>query len=91
MKLWHRKNRLQRLLEKAEKALDVPDALSHAGTASGNRLKVPLPGGKAVKASVNQDTALKAGVIATSLVGLTAGSAGISALRRRTQGAGDDS
>jgi tetrahydromethanopterin S-methyltransferase subunit F len=34
---------------------------------------------------------LKAGLIAGGLAGLTAGSAGISSLRRRKEGVGDDS
>jgi hypothetical protein len=93
VKLFHRKSRFQRLLETVEEMLDAPNASKLAlprGT-SQNPLKLHLPGGKGLPANLNQETALKAGVIAGGLAGLTAGSAGISALRRRGQGAGDDS
>jgi tetrahydromethanopterin S-methyltransferase subunit F len=40
---------------------------------------------------VTKSRLLKAGVIAGGLAGLTAGSAGISSLRRRKEGVGDDS
>ena len=93
MRPWQQKSRPQKLLAMVEQLLDVPDPskfkLSRSG--SGNALKVSLPQGKTVNTGVNQDTAVKAGMIAGGLVGLTAGSAGISALRRRTRGAGDDS
>ena len=49
---------------------------------------------KAVKQSlprVGADSARKAGLIAGALAGLTAGSASISVLRRRNEGARDDS
>lgn len=83
MKLFNRKNRLQRLLEMAEEMLDVPST-SKLGLplgASDNALKLRLPGAK----GLHQETALKAGVIAGGLAGLTIGSAGISALRRRAE------
>jgi hypothetical protein len=41
--------------------------------------------------SVGSGSARKAGLIAVTLVGLTAGSAGISSLRRRDEGARNDS
>jgi hypothetical protein len=41
--------------------------------------------------SVGSDNARKAGLITGALTGLTAGSAGISSLRRRNEGARDDS
>lgn len=47
-------------------------------------LKASLP-------SVGSDNARKAGLIAGAVAGITAGSAGISSLRRRTEGARDDS
>ena len=47
--------------------------------------------GKPLKAALPNDKALKAGLIAGGLAGLTAGSAGISSLRRRAEGARDDS
>ena len=52
-----------------------------------------LPGvspGKALKAAFSGKP-LKAGLIAGGLAGLTAGSAGVSSLRRRQEGARDDS
>lgn len=91
MKLRHRKSRLQRLLDTAEEVLDTPNLLERAVGGSRRTLKLRLPGGKALNAGFNQDTAVKVGVAATSLAALTAGSAGISELRRRTQGAGDHS
>ena len=47
--------------------------------------------GKALKDALPKDKARKAGLIAGGLAGLTAGSAGISSLRRRLEGARDDS
>jgi hypothetical protein len=47
--------------------------------------------GKALKDAVPKDKARKAGLIAGGVAGLTAGSAGISSLRRRLEGARDDS
>lgn len=74
MRLFNRKNHLQRLLETAGDSLDVPSAI-----------KPGLP-------DVGSGKALKAGLMAAGgLAGLTAGSAGISALRRRKEGARDDS
>lgn len=90
MKLLHRKSRMQRLLETAEGMLDLPkSAKLRIPGGSDNALKAHLP--KGLHASLDKETALKAGVIATGMAGLTAGSASISALRRRRQGAGDDS
>ncbi|MBV9048746.1 MAG: hypothetical protein JOY58_10790 [Solirubrobacterales bacterium] len=93
MKLFHRKSRMERLLEMAEDLLDVPkpSKLGLPGSGSDNALKVRLPKGKELQANLNQETAVRAGVIASGLAGLTAGSASISALRRRKQGAGDGS
>lgn len=91
MRLLHRKSRLQRLLDTVEEMLGDPGKLGLPHVAPDNGLRVRLPGGKALQASLDQNTAVKAGMIASGLAGLTAGSAGISALRRRTQGAGDDS
>jgi hypothetical protein len=54
-------------------------------------LDVPS-GVKSSLPDVGSDKALKAGLIAAgSLAGLTAGSAGVSSLRRRREGARDDS
>jgi hypothetical protein len=85
MRLFNRKSQLQRLLE------NVNDSL-----AALSAIKLDTPGGggpgKALKAALpNKDKARKAGLIAGGLAGLTAGSAGISSLRRRQEGARDDS
>ena len=45
----------------------------------------------ALRGGLTKGKVLKAGLIAGGLAGLTAGSAGISSLRRREEGAGDDS
>ncbi len=93
MKLPHRKSQLQRILDTVNDSLDV--LKPSAGPARpGSRIKSSLPGmgsGKALKVGLPQGKGLKAGLIAGGLAGLTAGSAGISSLRRRTEGARDDS
>jgi hypothetical protein len=93
MRLHNRKSRLQRLLDTVNDSLDVPSGIKFGlpGGGSGNALKVGLPQGKALKAGLPQGKALRAGLIAGGLAGLTAGSAGISSLRRRQEGARDDS
>jgi hypothetical protein len=85
MRLFNKKSPLQRLLENLNDSLDALSAI-----------KIDTPGGstspgKALKAALPKDTARKAGWIAGGLAGLTAGSAGISSLRRRKEGARDDS
>jgi hypothetical protein len=45
----------------------------------------------ALRGGLTKGKVLKATLIAGGLAGLTAGSAGISSLRRREEGAGDDS
>jgi len=84
MRLFHRKSQLQRLLENVNDSLDA---------LSGIKFDPPSGGGagKALKAAVPKDKARKAGWIAGGLAGLTAGSAGISSLRRRREGARDGS
>jgi hypothetical protein len=72
MRLFKRKNQLERLLDAVDDALDIPNEIKR------------LPKGGSGKA-------LKAGLIAAGVAGLTAGSAGISSLRRRKEGARDDS
>lgn len=82
MRLLRRKSRPQRLLETVTNSLDVP-----------SRIKSGLPGGGSaneLKAALTQGKAVKAGLIAAGVAGLTAGSAGISSLRRRTTRPGDD-
>jgi hypothetical protein len=74
MRLFNRKSQLQRLLETVNDSLDA----STSGT------KSRLPSGDSAKT-------LTAGLIAAgSLAGLTAASAGISSLRRRSEGARDE-
>jgi hypothetical protein len=74
MRLFNRKSPLQRLLETVNDSLD----------ASTSGIRSRLPSGDSAKT-------LKAGLIAAgSLAGLTAASAGISSLRRRSEGARDE-
>lgn len=84
MRLFNRKSQLQRLLETVNDTFDTSRGA-----------KLGLPGGmgstKALKDALPNDKAMKAGLIAGGLAGLTAGSAGISSLRRRREGARDDS
>jgi hypothetical protein len=80
MKLLNRRNRLQRLLDTLNPRSGghgVPRALPHRKT-----LKNAVP---------EKDKAVKAGLVAGGLAGLTAGSAGISSLRRRQGRARDHS
>lgn len=83
MRLFNRKSQVQRLLDSAIDAL-----------APQRGIKARLPGGHSagrLTDAVSKDTAAKAGVVAGGLAGLTAASAGISSLRRRREGARDDS
>jgi hypothetical protein len=86
MRLPHKRSRLERLVHTVTDSLDggsSPMKLGMPGGADpGEALKEALPGG---------DKALKAGLVAGGLAGLTAGSAGISSLRRRREGARDAS
>ena len=75
-----RRSRRQRLLQAITRSPDgikanLPDLTSASA------LKERLPDGRAVRA----------GLIATGVAGLTAGSAGISSLRRRSEGPTGDS
>jgi hypothetical protein len=84
MKLFKRKSQVQRLGE------NIKDSLDPSGT------NFSLPGmgspGKALKSAMpNKDKAVKAGLAVGGLTALTAASAGISSLRRRQEGARDDS
>ncbi len=90
MKLPNRKSKLERLLDTVTDSLErpgpskfsLPSSISSLpGLGSRNAAKVAMPKGDV----------LKAGLVAGGLVGLTAGSAGISTLRRRNKGARDDS
>ena len=75
----HRKSKLERVLETVSDSLDVPNGITDV-----------LPSG-GLKAVVPQGKTLRIGLIAGGLAGLTAGSAGISSLRRRQTGETDDS
>lgn len=83
MRILNRKSQMQRLLETVNDLLDGPGGIRSS-----------LPGG--IKSSLPgvgpRSKALKTGMLAAGgLAGLTAGSAGISSLRRRKEGARDDS
>jgi hypothetical protein len=82
MKLFNRKSKFDRLMETVNDSLESVAGLA---TASG------VGSGKALKDALPKDKARKAGLIAGGVAGLTAGSAGISSLRRRLEGARDDS
>jgi hypothetical protein len=80
MKLFNRRSKFDRLLEGVTGSLESVVGLAGAsGVGSGKALKDALP----------KDKARKAGLIAGGVAGLTAGSAGISSLRRRLEGADD--
>lgn len=82
MRLFNRRSKFDRLLDTVNDSLDTLTGLAAAsGVGSGTALKDAVP----------KDKARKAGLIAGGLAGLTAGSAGISSLRRRLEGARDDS
>jgi hypothetical protein len=82
MRLFNRKSKMERLLETVNDSLETVAGLAAAsGVGSGRTLKDALP----------KDKARKAGLIAGGVAGLTAGSAGISSLRRRLEGARNDS
>ena len=73
MRLFNRKNQLERFLESVGDALDVPgDIKGLRGIGSGKARRTAL-------------------IAAGGLAGLTAGSAGISSLRRQREEARDDS
>ncbi len=98
MRFLNRKSKLQRLVETVAESLDVPTQIKFSQS-GGTRFGLPtrmksLPGvgpRHAIKPGLPQGNALKAGVVAGGLAGLAAGSAGISSLRRRNEGARDDS
>ncbi len=84
MKLPHRKSQMQRLLDTVNDSLDAlkPSTSKSRPT---SKIKAHLPGagsGGALPAALSKDKAMKAGLVAGSLAGLTAASAGISTLRR---------
>ena len=84
MKMFKRKSPIERLGD------SIKDALGS------NRTNLSVPGagsaGKALRDALpDKDKAMKAGLVAGGLTALTAASAGISSLRRRQEGARDDS
>jgi hypothetical protein len=90
MKMFNRKSRLQRLVEAINPL--ASSGVKSALPGGSKAVKVALPNGKAIKAGLpDKEQALKAGLVAGGIAGLTTGSAGISSLRRRKEGARDDS
>ena len=90
MRFFNRKSKLEQLLETVGDSLDPANVLKGAlsdGLGSGQPRKDGLPTGRSLKAVMPRGRALKAGLVAGGLAGLTAGSAGISSLRRRREGA----
>jgi hypothetical protein len=73
MRLFRRRNRLERALATVKDSLVDPLA---------ETIRLPSPSDKTVKAGL---------IAAGGLTGLTAGSAGISSLRRRVEGTSDGS
>ena len=85
MKMFKRKSPIQRVGGSIKDALDPTGGPSLGRSGMGSA-------GKAVKGALpNENKAVKAGLVAGGLAALTAASAGISALRRRQEGARDDS
>jgi len=85
MKIFKRKNPIQRVGGSIKDALDPSSgpSLGRSGMGSvGKTLKDARPA---------NDKAMKAGLAAAAVTALTAASAGISSLRRRQEGAKDDS
>jgi hypothetical protein len=88
------KSKREQLLETVADSLDpvkLYKTVFPDGLPSGETLKEALPTSESLKSVVPRDRALKAGLVAGGLAGLTAGSAGISSLRRRREEAADDS
>jgi hypothetical protein len=82
MRLFNRKSKFDRLVETVTDSLETVTGLATTGG---------LGSGRALKDALPKDKARKAGLIAGGVAGLTAGSAGISSLRRRLEGARDES
>ncbi len=82
MRLFNRKSKVERLLETVNDSLETVAGLAAASS---------VGSGKSLKDALPKDKARKAGLIAGGVAGLTAGSAGISSLRRRLEGARNDS
>ena len=85
MKIFKRRNPIQRVGDSIKDALDPSSgpSLGRSGMGSvGKTLKDARPA---------NDKAMKVGLAAAAVTALTAASAGISSLRRRQEGAKDDS
>lgn len=88
MRLINRKGHLQRIVEAVGDSLET----ARPGGGADRRWQARLPTVRGHKPGWPQkDKAVKAGMIAGGLAGLTAGSAGVSSLRRRREGARGDS
>lgn len=88
MKMFKRKSPIQRVGDSIKDALDPSSGPSLGRSGMGSVGSV----GKTLKdARPSNDKAMKAGLAAAALTALTAASAGISSLRRRQEGAKDDS
>jgi hypothetical protein len=83
MRVVNKRSRLQRVLETVNDSLDLPGGHSRFSLRG-------IGSGSGLKDSLSQDKAVKAGLVAAGLAGLTAASAGISSLRR-AGGERDDS
>ena len=95
MRIPTRKSRAKRLLQNLSGFLEVPSSLQPTRR---SRIKSALPAptwtagaGRSLKTRLPDAGTRTTGLVAGGLAGLTAGSAGISALRRRREGAGDRS
>lgn len=95
MKLPHRKSPSRRLVESVSELLELPAARKPTRR---TRITSVVPSairtrgpGHPLKARLPQGNARTTSFIAGALASLTAGSAGISALRRHKEGAGDRS
>ncbi len=95
MRILSRKSRPERLLQHLAGFLEIPSSLKPSRT---SRIRAALPGptwtgpaGHPLKTRLPDAAPRTTGLVAGGLAGLTAGSAGISALRRRKEGAGDRS
>jgi hypothetical protein len=95
MKFPHRKSTSQRLVESVSELLELPGAhkptrRSRIRSAVPSAIKTSGPN-QPLKARLSQGNARTTSFIAGAFASLTAGSAGISALRRHKEGAGDRS
>ena len=90
MKVFNRKSRLQRFAKSVRGSVGARSGIAPSLPGRGHTLKGALPTGKDLKIALPKDATVKAGLIVSGVAGLAAGSARISSLRRRTEGASDD-